>query len=132
MPTNGIYKVLIVEDSVAIARVVQQSMGKRPQFLTLVAYDAEEGISLAEIEKPDIVMMDINLPRMNGLEACRRLKDMFPAMPVIVMTGEIDPALRLKAYEAGADDFLAKPFTTDQAVSHVRYHLHLSSLDHSV
>lgn len=129
MPVKGVYKVLIVDDSVTIVRAIQQIINNRPQFSAIVAYDAEEGVSLARAENPDVILLDINLPQMNGLKACRILKDMSPTTPIIVVTGEPDQALRTGAYESGADDFLQKPFTAEQIISHIRYHLHLSALD---
>jgi len=130
MPTNGVYKLLIIDDNIPVIRIIQQSLARRPQFAILTSYDAEGGLVLVESEKPDLILLDINLPRMNGFQACKLIKKINPVLPVIIITGELGAERRLKAYEAGADDFLEKPFSMDQLVSHIRYYLHLSSLDH--
>jgi two-component system response regulator MprA len=129
MPKNGVYRILIIDDNAAVIKLIQLNLSRKPQFSTLLAYDAEDGIALVGLEKPDLVLLDINLPRMNGLTACKQIKATSPTMPIIIITGELDPTLRFQAYDAGADDFLTKPFSPDQLITHIRYHLHLSSLD---
>lgn len=129
MPKNGVYRILIIDDNAAVVRLIQQNLSRKAQFSSLPAYDAEDGITLVGLEKPDLILLDINLPRMDGLTACRQIKKLSPTTPIIIITGELDPMLRFQAYDAGADDFLLKPFNPDQLITHIRYHLHLSSLD---
>jgi DNA-binding response OmpR family regulator len=96
-----------------------------------MAYDAESALTLVGIENPDLILLDINLPQVSGLEVCKQIKKMMPTLPIIILTGDLDPTKRFEAYEAGADDFISKPFSGEQLIAHIRYHLHLSALDHT-
>jgi len=129
MPEAGIYKVLVVDDSVFFVNYLKHIISRWSQFKLLTAYTAEDSLSIVELKEPDIILLDISLPHMNGLEACRRIKDIYPSIPIIIMTAELDPAERFRAYQAGADDFITKPFNAEQIMAHIRHHLHLSFLD---
>jgi DNA-binding response OmpR family regulator len=129
MPEAGVYKVLAVDDSVFVIDYLKHVISRRPQFKLIVAYNAEDCLSLVELENPDIVLLDINLPQMNGLEACKRIRASHPTLPVIIITAELDPAERFNAYQAGANDFITKPFNAEQIITHIRHYLHLSSID---
>jgi len=132
MPVNGVYKVLVVDDSISVVEFLKFVVSRRPQFSVVTAFNAEDAFGYMETEKPDIVLLDINLPRKNGLVACRELKDKYPNLPIIVITAELDPETRWHAFQAGADDFITKPFNADEITSHIRHHLHLTVLDRPV
>ena len=105
MLTSRNYKILIVDDSVAIVKYLEYILSSQ-SFKLIVAHNAEDCITLVNLEKPDIVFLDINLPRMNGLVACRILKDKFPDLPIIIITSELDSIEKHNAFQAGADDFI--------------------------
>jgi DNA-binding response OmpR family regulator len=127
MPVNGIYKVLMIDDSVSLVKLMGSILGRK-NYNVIEAFDAETGMFLAESEAPDIVLLDISLPRIDGITACKIIKEKHPHLPIIIYTGLLDPAKKLAAYDAGADDFIMKPVSGDQIVSHIRHLLHLSSL----
>ena len=129
MPENGVFKVLIVDDSLSVVQYLTHVISRKPQFSIIAAYDAEDGLTLVETEKPDVVLLDINLPRMDGLAACKKIKESHPQLPIIIITAELDPDKRFEAYQNGASDFITKPFNAEEIISHMRHHLHLTSLD---
>lgn len=130
MPTAGIYNILIVDDSVTTITYLKFSFAKRLQFKLDTLNTAEDAlVYLTTNTAPDLILLDISLPYMNGIELCKRLKDEYPSIPVLVMTAELDPRERLNAYQAGADDFIVKPFGIEEIVSRIKHHLHLTSLD---
>ena len=88
-----------------------------------VARDGEEGLRLALAERPDLVLLDVMLPRLGGLDVCRRLRAQGSAVPVIMLTArgqEIDKVLGL---ELGADDYVTKPFGVNELLARIRAHL---------
>lgn len=133
MPKNGIFNVLIVDDSAATVAYLRHILIHRPYFQVLSAYDAERALQIvAESEgKLDIVLLDLNLPGMNGLSAMKLIRQQYPTLPIIIITAELNPENRFLAYQAGANDFIMKPFNSDEIISHIRHHLHLSALDAS-
>ncbi len=104
-------KVVVVEDEDAVAHLIEASLGDAG-YLCLRARDGEEALKLAKREDPDLLILDILMPKMDGLEAVRRLK-MDPVqsrIPVLMLTalGSVDD--RVRGLGAGADDYLSKPF----------------------
>jgi DNA-binding response OmpR family regulator len=128
MPEAGVYKILIVDDNAASVSYIKYAISRHPQFSIIVAYSAEDCFALIEFEKPDIVLLDISLPMMDGLTACQKIKKDIPTLPVIIMTADLDPEERFKAYQSGANDFIAKPFNAEVILSHIKHHLHLTVL----
>jgi DNA-binding response OmpR family regulator len=116
--------VLIVEDEIALLEVLSDKL-KNNGFGVLIAKNGEEGLKLIEHQKPDLVLLDILMPRMDGVTMLRHLRDeMKNKVPVIVLTnlGSTDNAREAK--ELGADDFLIKAdHSLDEVVSKVRSHL---------
>jgi CheY-like chemotaxis protein len=78
-------------------------------YRTTIAHSGELAISLFERDRPDIVVLDVTMPEINGYQACRALKRMSPTTPVIILTAKTDPADRFWAFQSGADAFLNKP-----------------------
>src|SRR5690349_13996562 len=104
-------KILLVEDdpqAVGILEPILVSKG----FSVAVARDGVEGLEKVKLLSPDILLLDINMPRLDGIEVCRSLKndDSARLMPVIMLTAQTDLEKKLEALEAGADDFVNKPY----------------------
>lgn len=129
MPENGVFKVFIVDDNVATLQYLKYLISRHSPFSVSEAYDAEGAFLFLEKNTPDIILLDINLPGMNGLKICEILKKKDPTIPIIMITGELDPENRFLAYRAGANDFIMKPFSASDILSHIRHHLHLSLFD---
>jgi pilus assembly protein CpaE len=102
-------RVLVVDDDPGFRETLRGLLAQREQAVVLgEAGSGEEALRLAEVLHPDVVLMDLAMPRMNGLEATRRLKARWPAMAVIILTVHDEGAYRRTALAAGAAAFLEK------------------------
>jgi DNA-binding NarL/FixJ family response regulator len=102
-------KVLIVDDEVDICWLVAFVLRQDPNLAVAgEAIDGEMAVSLVRQERPDVVLMDVMLPRVDGLEATRRIKREWPDTKVLVLTNLTDDDTRREAFERGADAFLSK------------------------
>ncbi len=102
-------KVLIVEDEKSIATVISDSL-KNEGFETFITHRGDEAIDCFYKEKPDLILLDINLPGMNGWEICKKLKAL-SQVPIIMVTARDNEFDEIKGLELGADDYITKPFT---------------------
>jgi len=116
----GRKRILLVEDSELNRDLVTQILAD--EYDVLVAADGEEGVQKAVAEKPDLVLMDLALPVLDGWEATRRIKSSsgMRAVPVIAMTSHAMVGEERKAYEAGCDDYLSKPIDEDLLIAKVK------------
>jgi len=108
--TNDSYTILIVEDNVDMSDFIAGSL--TIGFKILKAYDGTEGLKLAKEHLPDIIISDIMMPKMDGLELCERLKsdNLTSHIPVILLTAKSEDEYQLKGLKLGADDYITKPF----------------------
>ena len=104
--------VLLADDDVKIRSLVAATLGTE-NFVLLTAGDGEETLARAREEKPELILLDINMPRMSGLEVCRALKaDPSTAhVKIVMLTASGSDADRANAFEAAADDYFIKPFS---------------------
>ncbi|MGI8805634.1 MAG: response regulator [Thermoleophilaceae bacterium] len=111
--------VLVVDDEPTIAEVVCRYL-ERAGYATLVAGDGREALRLAEDEQPDLVVLDIMLPGIDGLEVMRRMRDrQGERSPIILLTAKGEPTDRVIGLRLGADDYVAKPFSPAELVARV-------------
>jgi CheY-like chemotaxis protein len=109
------YKVLIVEDNPMNMRLIEMIL-KSDNYLLLKARDGEEALAIATIDHPDLVLMDIRLPKLSGLEVARRLRQngKLSHIPIIALTAHAMKGDEEKAIEAGCDSYVSKPIDTRQ------------------
>lgn len=109
------YKVLIVEDNPMNMRLIEMIL-KSDNYLLLKAIDGEEALAIAAIDHPDLVLMDIRLPKLSGLEVAKRLREkaQFSHTPIIALTAHAMKGDMEKAIEAGCDSYVSKPIDTRQ------------------
>jgi DNA-binding response OmpR family regulator len=114
--------VLVVEDDQAILRGL--SLGLRlERYDVLTATNGEAGYQLAREKNPDLVLLDLMLPKMGGFELCRRLRaDGFSA-PILMLTARAEEADRVLGLDLGADDYITKPFSINELMARIRAHL---------
>jgi two-component system phosphate regulon response regulator PhoB len=114
-------RVLIVEDEDAQAEVLRYNFD-REGFDVLVAADGEEAILAVEEQQPDLVLLDWMLPGTSGVTVCRRLRTHPETrdLPIIIVTARGEEADRVRGFESGADDYVAKPFSPTELVARVR------------
>jgi diguanylate cyclase (GGDEF)-like protein len=119
--TEATTKILVVDDDPNTARVVSGWYKGRP-VQVLEAKDGDEGVRLAVSEKPDIILMDLMMPRTNGFEASRRLRadPLTNGIPVILLSARREPATKREAFDAGIDHYVEKPFDLAEMESRIR------------
>jgi len=111
-------RVLIVEDEIKIARLVRDYL-HQAGFDVLEASDGLSALSLARAEKPDMILLDLGLPGMDGLDVTRRLRAT-SAVPIIMLTARSEETDRVVGLELGADDYVIKPFSPKELVARIR------------
>ena len=114
--------VLIVEDERAIVEILKFNL-KREGYDTLEALDGEAGLELARTEDPDLILLDVMLPKMNGFDICKNLREAGSSVPIIMLTAREEETDKVFGLEAGADDYMTKPFSPSELVARVKAHL---------
>ncbi len=107
--------ILIVDDEEHLADALAHNL-QFEGFSTTIAYDGEEGLHLARTIQFDLVILDIMMPRLDGLEVCRRLRATGSKVPILFLTAKSADADRLLGLKVGADDYVAKPFLLEELI----------------
>lgn len=110
--------VLIVEDEKNIVDIVCFNL-QREGYATLEAYDGENGLEKARLEKPDLILLDVMLPKMNGFDVCRALRESRNNVPVVILTAREEETDKVLGLEIGADDYITKPFSMRELIARV-------------
>lgn len=110
--------ILIVEDEVKIAQLLSDYL-KKEGFETRCLYHGDEVLDMVKRHKPDLLILDLMLPGMDGITICRELRK-FSQLPVIMLTAKVDEIDRLIGLEIGADDYICKPFSPREVVARVK------------
>ncbi len=111
--------VLVIEDDPSINEVVEYNL-KREGFSVLVATSGDDGLKLAKAGEPDLVLLDLMLPGLNGFEVCRQLRERDPALPILMITALQDEGSKVKGFDSGADDYIVKPFSIVEVLAKVK------------
>lgn len=110
--------ILLIEDEVNIAKFVELEL-KHENFLVTVSHDGREGAELALTNSYDLLLIDVMLPNLNGLEICRRVRKK-KLTPIILITARDAIMDRVSGLEAGADDYVVKPFAIEELLARIR------------
>jgi len=110
--------VLVVDDQPSLVRLVRDNL-ETLQFKVISASEGSRALDIVENEKPDLVILDIMLPGMDGYEVCRRIRE-FTTVPIIMLTARNDRADLVQGFESGADDYVTKPFSADELLARVK------------
>jgi DNA-binding response OmpR family regulator len=111
-------RVLVVEDDVEIADVLRRTLRQEGHEVRS-AGDGVEALSLAEQFLPDLVILDLGLPRLDGVEVCRRLRAASD-VPILILTARVETGDRVEGLDSGADDYLVKPFERQELLARLR------------
>lgn len=111
-------KILVIDDEPQIRRYLRVSL-EAHGFKILEAAGGQEGLRLAALEKPDLIVLDLGLPDMDGQSVIARLRE-WSAVPVVVLSVRADEADKIAALDAGADDYVTKPFGTGELLARIR------------
>jgi two-component system KDP operon response regulator KdpE len=115
-------RVLIVDDDVALLRALGVGLKARG-YEVVVARRGEDGLDLAVNRRPDVILLDLGLPGIDGIEVVRGLRG-WSSVPIIVLSARHQPVSKVDALDAGADDYLTKPFGMDELLARMRAALH--------
>ncbi|WP_295859722.1 response regulator [uncultured Oscillibacter sp.] len=110
--------ILIVEDEKNIVDILRFNL-QREGYDTLEAYDGEDGLEKARSGKPDLILLDVMLPRMNGFDVCRALREGGSNVPVVILTAREEETDKVLGLEIGADDYITKPFSMRELIARV-------------
>jgi adenylate cyclase len=126
-------RILVADDTPANVRMLEMRL-HHSGYEVVVARDGEEALALAHEHHPDLILLDIMMPKLDGIEVCRRLKGdaKFPFTPIIMVTAMTDTKDVVAGFEAGGDDYLTKPVDQQALVARVRSMLRIKSLHDTV
>lgn len=131
-PRNGVFagaRILVVEDDDAIHDLLERIL-ELHSYTAIHAHDGQEALNLVATEQPDLVVSDVLMPGMNGMELCWRLKSNpeTALLPLLLMTSLSDTQDRARAFESGADEFVSKPFRERELIARIRNMLRVKFL----
>ncbi len=113
--------ILVIEDEDALSTLLQYNLEKEG-YRVVVAPDGEEGLLRVEEQSPDLVVLDWMLPKVSGIEVCRRLRSRHETrnLPIILLTARGEESDRVRGLDTGADDYLTKPFSMTELIARIR------------
>lgn len=112
-------KVLIVDDEPSIVTLLEYNL-KQAGFEVIAANDGEEGLQKAIVEQPDLIILDLMLPKMDGIEVCKQLRQQKIMVPILMLTAKDDEFDKVLGLELGADDYMTKPFSPREVVARMK------------
>ena len=120
-------KILIVDDEKTIVDILKFNLEKEG-FHTVEAYDGEDGVNKAFAENPDLILLDLMLPKMDGFEACRKIREKL-STPIIMLTAREEEVDKVLGLELGADDYITKPFSVRELMARIKANLRRISVE---
>ena len=124
-------KVLIVEDEQNIVDILSFNLS-RDGYDTLEAYDGPTGLQLALEQNPDLVLLDLMLPGMDGFDVCKKIRESGSAIPIIMLTAREEETDKVLGLELGADDYITKPFSMRELLARVKANIRRVSMKSTV
>ena len=114
-------KILVVDDEVDLVETVRFPLEKEG-YQVLVSYNGEDALNQARKEKPDLILLDLMLPKLDGYKVCRLLKfdDRYKQIPILMLTAKTQGKDRILGKETGADDYITKPFDLELLMGKIR------------
>ena len=120
--------VLIVEDETNIVDILRYNL-QQQGYATLEAYDGETGLHLALTENPDLILLDIMLPKMNGFDVCEGIRAAGKSTPILMLTAREEETDKVLGLELGADDYITKPFSIRELMARVGANIRRTAMD---
>ncbi|NEX78434.1 response regulator transcription factor [Bacillus thermocopriae] len=112
-------KILVVDDEQPIVTLLKYNL-EQAGYEVITAMDGEEGKRLAELESPDIIILDLMLPKLDGMEVCKMLRQEKIMIPILMLTAKDDEFEKILGLELGADDYMVKPFSPREVIARVK------------
>ena len=114
------YKMLVIDDEIDIVSLLKDFF-ELEDFLVYTAYDGENALKKIDIN-PDIIILDINMPKMDGIEVCTKIRN-FVSCPILFLTAKVEERDRIRGLMVGGDDYILKPFSIEELNARVKAHL---------
>lgn len=112
-------KILIVDDEQSIRTLLDYNL-KQAGYTTIMAVDGEEAVEKTEQEKPDLILLDLMIPKIDGIEVCKLLRKRHINIPIIMVTAKSEELDKVLGLEIGADDYMTKPFSPREVMARVK------------
>ena len=112
-------RILIIEDELPMRTALQDAL-EAEGYRVLTASNGESGLERALTEKPDLILLDLMMPKLDGYTVCRELRRLANPVPILMLTAKGQVEDRVKGLDSGADDYLVKPFSTEELLARVR------------
>ena len=119
--------VLVIDDEQPIVEILKFNLTKEG-YAVLEAYDGASGLELALTKNPDLILLDVMLPKMDGFEVCRKIREK-SSVPIIMLTAKEDEVDKVLGLELGADDYMTKPFSVRELTARVKANLRRMTID---
>lgn len=119
-------RILIVDDEAEIRRALQRNL-QAHGFEVIVAENGEEALDILTLHRPDLILLDLGLPGMSGLEVCRQIRS-YSQLPIIILSVKDAERDKVRALDLGADDYVSKPFGIDEVLARIRVALRHAAL----
>lgn len=122
-------KILIVDDEVDVVEVVEMLL-ETEGYQVLKAYNGREALEMLETEIPDLVILDIMMPEIDGVEVCRRMREMeeMSDIPIVMFSAKLSAIDKKDSFDAGADGFITKPFNARGFIAGIKTYLELGRM----
>lgn len=121
------HKILVVDDEKAIVDILAFNL-KKEGYEVITAHDGEEGYEKAIKENPDLILLDIMMPKLDGLQVCRKLREKM-STPIIMLTARAEEVDKVLGLELGADDYVTKPFSVRELMARVKANIRRQVID---
>jgi two-component system response regulator ArlR len=116
--------ILVIEDEKQIARIIELEL-KHEGYNVEISYNGNEGLNKVQRNEPDLILLDIMLPGLNGLEVCERIRK-FSQVPIIMLTAKDELSFKVMGLDSGANDYITKPFDMEELLARIRAALRIS------
>lgn len=120
-------KILVVDDEKAIVDILKFNL-QREGYIVVTAYNGEEGLQVFERENPDLMLLDIMMPKMDGLQVCKTIRNKYDT-PIIMLTAKAEEVDKVLGLELGADDYVTKPFSVRELMARIKANLRRNVLE---
>jgi len=120
-------KILIVDDEKNIVDILKFNL-KKEGFSTIEAYDGEQAVELALSEKPDLILLDVMLPKIDGFTVCRKLRQSL-STPILMLTAKEEEVDKVLGLELGADDYITKPFSQRELMARIKANIRRTAME---
>ncbi|MBF0292626.1 MAG: response regulator [Nitrospinae bacterium] len=125
------HNILVVDDDPNIALLVHMTLAKKPDYKVTIANSGQDALDIIAQNVPDLVLLDIMMPDMDGFEVCRKIKqgEKTKFLPVIMVSAKSELRDKLHGMDIGANDYITKPFNPEELLARVSAHLRIKSLE---